>query len=67
MDGTHTALERAFELAKSGEFTRVQDVILKVEREGYPRRQLEGFALRKQLTKLVRESKAVPPITAVPR
>lgn len=49
-----TALERAFELARSGKFANVSEVKSVVAREGYPMNQLEGPALTKQLRALIK-------------
>lgn len=44
-----TTLERAFELAQSGEYVRLADITKQLRAEGYPLNQLEGVSLRKQL------------------
>lgn len=49
-----TALERAFELAKSGKFANVTEVKSVVAKEGYPMNQMEGPALAKQLRALIK-------------
>lgn len=49
-----TALERAFELAKSGKFANVTEVKSVVAKEGYPTNQMEGPALVKQLRALIK-------------
>lgn len=49
-----TALERAFELAKSGRFCSVSEIKSVVSREGYPTRQMEGPMLSRQLRALVK-------------
>jgi len=49
-----TALERAFELAKSGQFTSVSEVKMAVSKEGYQTSQMEGPMLSKQLRELVK-------------
>lgn len=44
-----TALERAFELARSGKFATVTEVKAAVSREGYVASQLQGPLLLRQL------------------
>lgn len=56
MDQNKTALERAFELARSGRFQTVTELKKVVSREGYQASQLEGSQLSRQLTALIRES-----------
>ena len=48
-----TALERAFELAKSGKFASVTEVKSAVSKEGYSMNQMEGPMLSKQLRALI--------------
>ena len=57
MDQTKTALERAFELAKSGRYTRVSDLKRAVSSEGYSAAQLQGPMLTRQLGQLIRAAK----------
>lgn len=57
MDQTKTALERAFELAKSGRFTRVSDVKKAISDEGYSAAQVQGRMLTRQLGDLIRAAK----------
>lgn len=56
MEAGKSTLERAFELARSGRFGSVSDVKQAVSAEGYDRRQLEGSALTRQLSSLVRDA-----------
>ena len=58
MDGTKTALERAFELANSGKIQSVGELRRAVSREGYTATHLEGQALGRQLAQIIRRSKA---------
>jgi hypothetical protein len=58
MDQNKTALERAFELAKSGEYATVELIRRKVSGEGYPRDQLQGVSLRRQLKELILAARA---------
>jgi hypothetical protein len=53
MDPNKSALERAFELAKSGAVKSVADLRAKVSREGYSASQLDGAALGRQLRNLI--------------
>lgn len=53
MDQNKTALERAFELAKSGDYPTVEHIRRKISGEGYLRDQLNGAALRRQLKELI--------------
>jgi hypothetical protein len=52
-----TTIERAFFLARSGECKRVDDVIKRLDREGYDGRQIQGPLLRKQLWELILDAK----------
>ncbi|KKB75856.1 hypothetical protein VW35_19025 [Devosia soli] len=52
-----TALERAFELARSGKFASVTEVKLAVSKEGYLVSQMEGPQLSKQLRALVKANR----------
>jgi LmbE family N-acetylglucosaminyl deacetylase len=52
MDGRTTPLERAFELARSGEYAGVSEVRRQLKAEGYSDQQLEGRSLSRQLREL---------------
>lgn len=54
-----TTLERAFELARTGRFSSVQDIKRALDGEGYTdaRAQLEGRSLRGQLKQLISEAR----------
>ena len=54
MKTDRTALERAFELARSGKFANVTEVKLTVAREGYAMGQMEGPMLARQLKALIK-------------
>jgi hypothetical protein len=54
MDHTITALERAFQLAKSGDYGSVPDIKRRLIREGYSVAQITGGALSKQLLAVIR-------------
>jgi hypothetical protein len=56
MDPNKSALERAFELAKSGAVKSVADLRTKVSREGYSASQLDGAALGRQLRNLINKA-----------
>ena len=53
-----TALERAFALARSGEVSKVSEIVESLRRDRYDTRQLEGPALRRQLTNLIKAARA---------
>ena len=57
MDHTVTALERAFALAKSGEYDTVPDIRKRLAKEGYSVAQITGVALSKQLRALIRAAR----------
>ena len=52
-----TALERAFELANSGNCENVDDIKKALKSEGYSDQQITGRALGKQLTGLIRRAR----------
>ena len=54
MDQRMTALERAFQLAKSGQVSRVEEITNALYREGYSRDQIQGSVLRRQLSDLIK-------------
>ena len=58
MDNRKTALERAFELARSGRCLSVSDIAHKLHAEKYDLSQLEGPVLKKQLAELIEEAMA---------
>jgi hypothetical protein len=52
-----SALERAFQLARSGEMSAIADIEKQLDREGYDRKVVQGGPLLKgQLRKLIREA-----------
>jgi hypothetical protein len=53
-----TSLERAFDIARSGECIGVVDLIRRLKDEGYESRQIEGPHLKKQLARLIKEAKS---------
>jgi hypothetical protein len=56
MDTNKTTLERAFELAQSGQCADLQKLILRLKAEGYKPSQVVGPLLRKQLMQLMQTS-----------
>lgn len=55
-DPLKTPLERAFEIARSGEVANLTTLVSRLNAEGYNTLQVNGSALRKQLTKLIEAS-----------
>ena len=55
MDINKTALERAFDLARSGTCLNLEDIIRKRKSEGYANGQIEGPSLKKQLLVLIQK------------
>ena len=53
MDAHLTALERAFELARSGKCYNLVDIALTLRSEGYLTAVLEGPVLKSQLRRLI--------------
>lgn len=53
MDQNRTAVERAFDLATSGDCATIGDIKMKLAREGYSAGQLVGRTIEKQLRKLI--------------
>jgi hypothetical protein len=60
MDSKPTALERAFQLAKSGRAGSLDDVRAQLKSEGYDLGQLVGPQLIKQLRKLIEAARTPP-------
>jgi hypothetical protein len=54
MDHNITALERAFQLAKTGTYPTVQDIKQKLKSEGYAQNQISGPTLYRQLREIIR-------------
>ena len=57
MEVRKTALERAFELARSGKCLNLSDIIKKLKAEKFDANQIQGAALRKQLLLLIEKAK----------
>ena len=64
MDSNTTALERAFELARSGTYSSVSEIKAKLNFEGYYGDQITGRQLAKQLGALIQFSAS---LNEVPR
>src|SRR5271165_385674 len=58
MDHRMTALEKAFDLARSGEVSSNSDIVDSLKRHGYDTGQMQGPALRRQLTALIRAARS---------
>ena len=58
MSNRATVVERAFELAKSGQARQVQDIVTLLRREGYSTEQIQGQALRRQLLNLIKAARS---------
>jgi hypothetical protein len=67
MRANQSVLERAFEMAQSGEFRTLEPLVRQLSKEGYinPERHLLGPSLRRQLLDLIRSREA--PGTALSR
>ncbi len=52
-----TALERAFTLARSGQVSKISEILKSLRRDQYDTRQLDGPALRRQLTDLIKAAR----------
>lgn len=59
MDQNKRALERAFEMARSGAWASCHEIRVRLKAEGYPNRQLEGRALIKQILDIIKQARAV--------
>jgi len=58
MNSRPNTVERAFELASSGECHQISDILTRLKREGYgdARRHLDGAGLQRQLRELIAKS-----------
>ena len=61
-----TALERAFQLARSGQVSGLSEIVEALKGEGYSVNQIEGPALRRQLTGLIDAARARERLTSSP-
>ena len=59
MDHRMTALERAFQLARCGEVSRLPEIVKTLKREGYSASQIEGPSLKRQLANLIKAAREV--------
>jgi hypothetical protein len=57
MHPNKTAIERAFDLARSGSCNTVMELVMRLDHEGYDGRKIYGRVLRKQLAVLIEEAK----------
>jgi hypothetical protein len=57
MDQKLSALERAFQLAKSGEVAGLTQIATSLNREGYSASQIEGPLLKRQLANLIKTAR----------
>jgi hypothetical protein len=53
MDHKMTALERAFQLARSGQVSKIAEIVGSLKRDGYSTDQIQGRVLRRQLRDLI--------------
>ena len=53
-----SALERAFQLARSGRVASIQDIRAQLKREGYNDRAVEGRSLTSQLRDIIKAAQA---------
>jgi hypothetical protein len=58
VDQKMTALERAFQLAKSGQVADLAQIASALKREGYAAAQIEGPLLKRQLTDLIKAARS---------
>jgi hypothetical protein len=65
MDQKLSALERAFQLAKSGEVAGLAEIATSLNREGYSASQIEGPLLKRQLANLIKAARKSD-VTSVP-
>ena len=57
MDQKMTALERAFQLARSGSVAGLTEIVASLNREGYSANQIEGRLLKRQLADLIKAAR----------
>ena len=62
MDQNSTAVERAFQLAKSGDYATVDDVVKQLKVEQYSVDQITGPVLRAQLAGLIKAARDATPL-----
>jgi len=59
MDPNLTAIERAFQAAKSGEAASMDDILRLLKREGYQVQYVAGLSIRRQLRGLMKGAKSL--------
>jgi hypothetical protein len=57
MDQKMTAVERAFQLARSGSVVGLTEITTSLNREGYYANQIEGPVLKRQLANLIKAAR----------
>jgi hypothetical protein len=57
MDQKMTAVERAFQLARSGSVAGLAEITTSLNREGYYANQIEGPVLKRQLADLIKAAR----------
>ena len=57
MDQKLTAVERAFQLARSGSVAGLAEIATSLHREGYYANQIEGPVLKRQLADLIKAAR----------
>ena len=60
MEANLSALERAFQLARSGQVTNVKDIKAQLKREGYDLGQITGSVLIRQLQRIIKAARNNP-------
>jgi hypothetical protein len=66
MDHRMTAMERAFQLARSGQVAEFSEIVEALRRERYSVDQLQGPMLRRQLVDLIKTARARERLTSPP-
>ena len=60
MQSNKTTLERAFELARSGKYRTIRELIRELSSEGYSAEQVEGKQVRTHLLRLMKVPEGDP-------
>lgn len=60
MAGNQTSLERAFALARSGQYKRASEIREQLKREGLDPKQVSGPVLMRELRRLWQEARQAP-------
>ena len=60
MEANLSALERAFQLARSGQVTDVKDIKAQLKREGYDLGRITGSVLIRQLQRVIKAARNNP-------